>query len=128
MSATMEEPPFLIDGALVLHYATVDMAGTRPNRALGFAGGIPLDAVRGVIVARNLVDDSVFSMYCNERWETIAATPHADADSAIEAAGGAFSEASLQWKAFRELTAEERSEIETTRQFLRDLETDFPEA
>jgi hypothetical protein len=127
MSAEMEEPPFLIDGALVMHYATVDVERSRPNRSLGFAGGIPLDAVRGVIVARNLVDDSIFAMYCNDRWETIAATPHADGESAMRGADAAFSEAKLRWTPFRELTAAERSEIETTREFLKDLETDFPD-
>lgn len=122
----MEEPPFLIDAALVLHYATLDAAATRPGHAVGFAGGIPLEAVRGVIVAEHLLDGSVFAMYCNERWETIAATPHADAESAIEAAGSAFTAARLAWTTFRPLTDEERAEIESTRNFLRTMERDFP--
>jgi hypothetical protein len=122
----MEDPPFLIDGARVLHFATLDMASVRPGHGVGIAGGIPLDAVRGVIVAENLADDTIFAMFCNERWETVAATTHADDAAAIEASRAAFTGGRLAWQAYRALTDEERREIESTRRFLRSLESDFP--
>lgn len=124
---TPGEPPFILDGARVLHYAVLDMAGAARNRPSGMAGGVPLEGVRGVIVASHLLDDSVFAMFCNERWETLAATPHPDPAAAREACARALDETRIDWREFRPLTAAETSEMETTRAFLRSLEDELPE-
>jgi hypothetical protein len=114
----LEEPPFLIDGARVLAYAAL---GSAPMPAV--AAGITLDA-RGVAVTENLSDGSIFLLFCGEDWQTLAAESHGDAEGARRAGKAQFPQ--MQWRAYRSLTAEEAAEIDTTREFLRELARGFP--
>ena len=114
----MDEPPFLIDGARVLAYGAL---GANPAAAV--SGGIALDA-RGAAVTENLADGSIFLLFCDEDWQTLAAEPHGDAEGARRAGNAQFPQ--MQWQAYRALTAEESAEIETTREFLRELVRGFP--
>jgi hypothetical protein len=114
----VDEPPFLIDGARVLEYSAL---GTKPLAAM--ASGITLDA-RGVAVTENLSDGSIFLLFCDEHWQTLAAEGHVDAESARRAAKAQFPQ--MQWQSYRPLTAEESAEIESTREFLRELVRGFP--
>lgn len=115
----MDEPPFLIDGARVLAYASVGGV-----RAQGVAGGVAVDQVAAVAVTHDLAGGAVFLLHCNDRWETLAAEPHGSPEAAQEAARTHYP--GIGWRAYRELTQAERAEIETTRAFLRDLTRDFP--
>ena len=117
-----DEPPFLLDGARVLHHAVLGDAARRHGYSF-VAGGVTVDphSVSRLVVTRTLVDDAVFLLHCNERWETVAAIPADDADGAKTVAAGAYDGIDIAWTPFRELTAAERDEVATTTRFLREL-------
>lgn len=119
----LEEPPFLLDGALVLSYASLDVAAHAGESAGVVVDGIALDlnTVRRVVIARNLVDDAVFVMHCNDEWNTVAAATYVDAATAQASAAAAYGALAPAWVTFRELTEAEASEVATTRAFLREI-------
>ena len=116
----MDEPPFLIDGARVLAYAALGEG--RVHTAV--AEGVALDQARAAAVIEALGDGAVYLLHCNERWETLAAEPHAGLEAAQDAARAQYP--GIEWRPYRALSEEERAEIESTRAFLKDLTRDFP--
>lgn len=119
----LEEPPFLLDGALVLRYAFLDI-GAHAGEASGVVvDGIALDlnTVRRVVIAQNLVDDAVFVMHCNDEWNTVAAATYVDAATAEAGAAEAYGALAPKWMKFRELSEDEAREVATTRAFLRGI-------
>ena len=118
----MEEPPFLLDGARVVCHAI--LGAEAMQRGFSFvAGGVTVapSSVSRVAVTQSLLDDAVFLLHCNEQWETVAAAPADGPDAAKAAAAGAYDGIAIAWTPYRELTDEERGEIETTKRFLREL-------
>jgi hypothetical protein len=117
----MDEPPILLDGARALEYAILD-AGTR-----GVVGGVPLgfDAVSRLVIAENLVEAGVFLIHCNDEWSTVIGESYADAQSARIAAGESY-RGRIGWIRYRDLTAQEAREVETTRAFLREITAEYP--
>lgn len=116
----MDEPPFLIDGARVLAYAEVGEG--RAQTAV--AEGVVLDQARAAAVIESLADGATYLLHCNERWETLAAEPHAGLEAAQDAARAQYP--GLEWRPYRELSEAESAEIASTRAFLQDLTRDFP--
>jgi hypothetical protein len=119
-----QEPPFLLDGALVLRYAHLEpRAGTGEGSSGVVVDGIALDldTVRRVAIARNLVDDAVFLLHCNDEWQTVAAGTYAEAHDALTSASAAYGVLLSRWFEFRELTEEEAREVATTRAFLKEI-------
>lgn len=118
-----EEPPFLLDGALVLRYAFLDMGahGAEASGVVVDGIALDLDTVRRLVIARNLVDDAVFVMHCNDDWNTVAAATFADAAGAEAGVAEAYGALAPSWIAFRELSEEEAREVATTRAFLRQV-------
>ena len=116
----MEEPPFMLDGARVLEYAAVSPGGGKHLSVI--VGGVSLDNsnVSRVVIAEDLVEGGVFLMHCNEEWSTVAAGNYPDPGEARRSADKMY-QGELAWRRFRELTGEERKEVETTRAFLREL-------
>lgn len=128
MARQMKEPPMMVDGARVAEYAVLDGQQIPAGHVSVAAGGIPLDlgSVAGVLVAENLAEGGAFLLYCNDRWETLAAAHYADAADARTAANRAYSGLADKWTPSRDLTPEEAAEVESTRAFLRQLAADFP--
>lgn len=122
----MEEPPFLLDAARVLEFAILDLAG---NRFGGVVEGVAVDqdSVSRLVIAESLVDGAVFLMHCTDRWETMAAGQYPDARAAESAAAAAYPEICMTWTKFRDLSAAEAREMETTRSFLRELAAENPD-
>ena len=118
----MDEPPFLLDAALVLEYAALD-AHAHPHGFSLVVNGVPVDAdnVSRVAVVRALLDDRHYVLHCNEGWETVAAAEAGDAAAARAEAQAGYGGSLGPWQAYRELTADERREAATTRDFLRSL-------
>lgn len=118
--AKADEPPFLLDAAHVLEYAHLD-AAQRGKHQSAVVEGVMVDTanVSRLVIARNLADDTIFLMHCNDDWLTIAASRQADVDAARRAAAEGYSD--LAWVPFRELSAEEDNEIRSTRAFLKEL-------
>ena len=124
----MEEPPILLDGARVLEYAILEGKAGDALRMRGLAAGVPLgsEAVARLVIAENLVEEGVFLIHCNDEWSTVIGESFPDADSARAAAGEAYRDDALAWTRFRELTAQESREVQTTRAFLREITAEFP--
>lgn len=116
------EPPPILDGARVLEYAPFD-AAIASSRASAVVGGIAVDLqnVAGLVIVEDLANGSVFLLHCSGDWETVTAATVADPPAARALAETSFPGAGRLWRKYRELTAEERAEVESTRRFLREL-------
>jgi hypothetical protein len=125
----MEEPPMMLDGARVIEYAALEQGPSRSGHASVVVEGISLDleTVRGLVIAEDLVRGGVFLIHCNRDWETVAVGHHADLQAARASADYAYSAIAPRWTPYRELSAEERAEVESTRAFLREISQQFPE-
>jgi hypothetical protein len=124
----MDEPPILLDGARVLEYAALSGTAGGPNAMHGLAAGVPLGpgVVSRLVIAENLIEGGVFLIHCDAEWGTVIGESYPDVDSARVAAGEAYREETIEWLRFRELTAQEAREVETTRAFLREITAEFP--
>jgi hypothetical protein len=122
MRRALEEPPFVLDGARVLRYSTLD-PGPRGWGSSVVVSGVPMDAANlaGIAIAESLLEGTVYLLHCNERWETVSATILPDVEAAEREAASTYGDALPGWTEYRPLTDEERSEIQSTRAFLRDL-------
>lgn len=122
MTASLEEPPFVLDAARVVRYAALDL--TAPGVPPSFVvDGVPLDRrnLGAVALAEALLDGTVFALHCNERWETVSASRYPDLASAERATASTYGAALGTWQDYRALTDDEQREIQTTRSFLQDL-------
>jgi hypothetical protein len=122
------EPPFLLDGHHVVRYGLIDTSRPPPPHFSVVAGGVPvdLDTVSRLVIAEDLVTGGFYLLHCNDDWATVAADGFADADSAQQDALQRYAGVALAWHRYRELTDRERREVETTREFLREIAADFP--
>ncbi len=130
MTLTPEpEPPFLLDGTHVVRYAVIDPNLPPPSHFNVVAAGIPIDlaVVRRLIVAEDLVKGGAYLMHCDDEWMTVAAEVFRDADAAQRSADSRYAGVPLRWVHYRELTESERREVETTRNFLRELAGEYPD-
>lgn len=125
---SIDEPPVLIDGSRVVEYATL-VARPGAGRVSAVVEGVTLDldTVSRLVVAEDFVGGGVFLMHCNREWETIAAGHHGDAESARASADEAYADVTVKWTTYRPLTATEQREVETTRDFLREIAAEFPD-
>ena len=124
----MEQPPIMLDGARVIEFAVLDSTATRTGHVSVVVEGVSLDLsiVSRLVIAENPVEEGVFLLHCNDRWETVAAGHHDRLDAARASAEHAYSGISVRWTKYRDLTAEERAEVETTRAFLREMAAEYP--
>lgn len=124
----MDEPPVLIDGTRVLAYAILDERARKSPGFRALAAGMPLDggAVARLIVAENLVEDGVFLIHCDDEWGTVVAETFPDREAAQAAARETCTGVAIEWTSFRDLTDQERREVEITRNFLREIAAEFP--
>lgn len=129
MTARATEPPMILDSARVLEYAVLDARAKSSARASPVVGGVAVDfdAVSGLVIAEDLVQGATFLLHCNAHWETLAAASYTDAQSARASAESAYAGIPVEWTRYRELTAQERAEIESTQRFLRELIADYPD-
>lgn len=123
------EPPFLLDGTHVVRYAVIDDSAPPPPCFSVVAGGVPvdLDTVRRLIVAEDLVKGGFYLLHCNRDWETVAAEAFAAADEAQRSAEERYEGVAVEWHRYRALNDSERREVETTREFLREIAAEFPD-
>jgi len=119
----------LLDSARVVEYATFDAGAKAAARGSAVVGGVAVDfeAVSGVVIAEDLVKGATFLLHCNADWATLAAGTYPDVAAARASAEAAYAGMPIKWTLFRELSAEEHAEIESTRRFLRELIADYPD-
>ena len=125
---SMSEPPVVLDGTRVLEYATISSVVHPTGRISVSVGGVPVDlnSVRGVALTEALGDDGFFVIHCDEHWSTLAAGHYPRLEDARASAESAYAGIASLWTKFRELSPEESAEVETTRKFLRELASQFP--
>jgi hypothetical protein len=123
------EPPMLLDSARVVEYARLDAGANPAARGSAVVGGVAVDfeSVAGVVIAEDLVKGATFLLHCDSDWATVAAGTYPDVEAARAGAESAYAGTPIRWTRFRELSAEERAEIESTRRFLRELVADYPD-
>jgi hypothetical protein len=68
----VDVPPPLIDCARVLRYASVDDSVRYTPQEKLIVDGVEMGAVPRLAVVRNLVDDSVMLLHCDEAWNSLA--------------------------------------------------------
>ncbi len=120
MSEAEDAPQFMIDGARVVRFAFLD-ASRGPYSAM--VNGMPVDSsiVSRLVIAEDLVEEGVFLLHCNTDWDTVAASRFGNAGEAQRSADSAYESATPRWVDYRDLTDEEKRQVETTRTFLREL-------
>ena len=114
------EPPMILDGARVLEYAPFDEAMLKAG-ASAVVGGVAIDNTAGLVLVEDLARGGLFLLACSPEWETLAAVEVADGPGAKAQAETSFPGVTRFWREYRELTLEERAEVESTRRFLREL-------
>ena len=124
----MSEPPVVLDGTRVVEYASVGSVLHPTGRISAAVGGVPVDlsSVRAVALTEALADDGFFVIHCDENWSTLAAGHYPRLEDARASAESAYAGIASSWTKFRELSAQESEEVETTRKFLRELAAQFP--
>ncbi len=68
-----------------------------------------------MIIGENLADGDLMLMHCGSNWEALASFYCESTAAAEESASAAYTGAPFRWEAFRELTATELAEVESTR-------------
>lgn len=128
MTQRETEPAFLIDGHQVVRYALIDTSTPPPAHFSVVAGGVPvdLDTVSRLVIAEDLVKGHVYLMHCSAAWDTVAAEVFVDADAAERSAQERYAAVKPSWHRYRPLTDSEAKQVETTRQFLREIAAEFP--
>jgi hypothetical protein len=120
------EPPTVLDGARVLEFAPFDEQ-LRKAGVSAVVGGVAVDNAAGLVIVEDLAKGGLFLLACNQDWETLAAVGVTDPAGAKAQAETSFPGAAPLWRAYRELTGQERAEIESTRRFLRELIASDPD-
>ena len=125
----MTEPPHILDGARVVEYAPFDAQMKGGKRASAVMGGVAVDLlnVSGLALVEDLATGNRFLLLCDEDWATLSAEPCPDMASARSRGENVFPGAVRLWRPFRDLTDEERREVESTRAFLRELIASDPD-
>lgn len=128
MTARETEPPFMIDGHQVVRYAFIDTSAPPPAHFSVVAGGVPvdLDTVSRLVAAEDLVKGHVYLLHCNADWDTVAAEIFVDAETAQRSAQERYAAVKPTWHRYRTLTDPEMKQVETTREFLREIAAEFP--
>ena len=66
-----EMPPPLVDCTRVLYYAIADDSVRYTPRNKIYVGGVELGEVPRLAVVRNLVDDGIMLLHCDEEWNCL---------------------------------------------------------
>jgi hypothetical protein len=126
----MTEPPFILDGARVVEYAPFDAEMKSSRGTSAVLGGVALDLLNvfGLAIVEELAQGDRYLLLCDQDWATLAAESCDDVALGKARGENVFPGAARLWRPYRELTDEERREINSTRAFLRDLMADEPDA
>lgn len=116
----MMEPPPIIDSAQVLLYALVDDSVKYTGRAYVVVEDKIIDPVPRLAICRNLYDDDILLLHCDDEWNVLGAGGYGTVEKARARAETAYKGIDGKWCNFRTLTPLEIAEVEETRRFVRD--------
>src|SRR5262245_803673 len=111
----MLEPPAILDSCQVLLYAAPSDAVRYSGSPVVFHDGRAVDPAKRLAVALNLYEEDFLLLRCTDDWEVLGVSGHASLADARESAERTYRGISAEWVPFRELTAEERAEVEECR-------------
>lgn len=116
----MLEPPAVLDSSQVLMYAILDASVAYTGRAFVLVDGHVIDPVPRLVITRNLGDDDILLLRCDENWTVLGAGGFASVEEAQRSAETAYSGIASKWQQFRDLNADEIASVAEIRDFLRD--------
>jgi hypothetical protein len=116
----MMEPPAILDSSQMLMYATLDESVKFTGRAVVMVGGKVIDPVPRLAICRNLYDDDILLFHCDKDWNVLGAGGYGTVEDAQAHAESTYAGSNTKWHKFRALTAEELSQIDEARRFVRD--------
>jgi len=98
-TATMTEPPYVLDSARVLAYAVLDQTVSYTGRISVYVGGKLLPPVPRLAICENLAREGDFLLcYCTETWEVLGVGGYESFELAKQRAEIAYTGVSDKWK------------------------------
>lgn len=90
--------PPLISCARVLYYAIVDDSVRYTPKGKVFVGGVELGAVPRLAIVRNLVDDEIMLLHCDDEWTCLGSSGKGDVDEVISQANRRYEGLDGKWR------------------------------
>jgi hypothetical protein len=120
-------PPYLLDSARVVVYATVDDTVSYTGRIEVFVGGKRLPPVSRLAICENLSQEGDFLLcYCTDTWEILGVGGYESLDVAKQRAEVGYAGISNKWQAYRPLIAKELTYVEQVRAFVQSTSSTGP--
>jgi hypothetical protein len=91
------KPPPLIDSCRVLHYAIVDSDVRFTRCSVLYVDDVELGAVPRLAVCKNLIDDSILLLHCDEKWSSLGSSGSGDVESVIVQANRLYDGLASKW-------------------------------
>lgn len=90
--------PPLIDCTRVLRYAVLDHEVRYTPRGAIYVDGVELGAVPRLAIVRNLVDDSVMLLHCDEDWNCLGVSGAGSIEEAVTDANRRYDGLAEKWR------------------------------
>lgn len=101
-----DDVPPLIDCARVLHYAVVDDSVRYTPKGRIFVGDVELGAVPRLAIVRNLVDDGILLLHCDEEWASLGVSGGGSIEDVMAHANRRYEGLEGKWREARYSDAE----------------------
>ena len=95
---TEETVPALIDCARVLHYAIAGEGVRYTPKGKIFTGGVELGAVPRLAIVRNLADDEIMLLHCDEGWASLGVSGKGTVEDVMVHANARYEGLAEQWR------------------------------
>jgi len=90
-------PPPIIQSTRVLYYALVDASVRYTRRTILYVDGAEIDPVPRLAIARNLADDDILLLHCDEQWNCLGVSGSGDVDAVLNQANLLYDGISTKW-------------------------------
>lgn len=90
-------PPPLIATSRVLHYAIVDGEVRYTRSSVLYSGGKEVGPVPCLAISRNLVDDSVMLLHCDQDWNCLGASGSGSIEGVMNDANRLYEGIAAKW-------------------------------
>jgi len=90
-------PPPLIDASRVLHYAIVDAEVRYTRSSVLYCGDVEVGPVPCLAISRNLVDDSIVLLHCDQEWNCLGASGSGGVEDVMNQANRLYEGLAAKW-------------------------------
>lgn len=94
-----DDVPPLIDCTRVLHYAIVDASVRYTPNGRIFVGDVELGAVPRLAIVRNLVDEGIMLLHCDEEWASLGSSGSGTVEAVMAHANRRYEGLEQKWRA-----------------------------